>query len=639
LCFLLLLLVNNFELELPKRKKLRQFKPHEFSTNETLDISEGTSYTNNFGLLSLFIERGQYTNFPYQLPMNHRDINLVILHYGIEGKPPMLESMVRPRDGAEKFDQSTKISFFFHALKDTSRANGSGESDKDGLPGGLISRDVLDTNDASKKELLRTQCYVKADGENEEKVHGYGYIQDREAIFLEFGDFERLLEIFGFEWVDENGVAVQSEEVTVSVIMSFIELFEGYRFDTVDGFKDFLKDFGMDDYYRYQEGVDLAKQYRDFGMLLRSITNVRLGTYDGQHRMFLMMLFFTGFFDITDQCPLTHEPMKKCAHYKDYKTWQLWEKMQFSVGVRAKPTLRMPTVLANLRRRGKELTAAQSYYIPVNAISLIRKLTVTFNGSLHGGSALTPLTFKNYWKQDSGLEIPSANLQLTWTILKNEMEQNSQIVINALLPKILKPEAWKKQVETSEIRYLDITKWAAWPPGSQVKDFAKELGYTLLLLKLGASSGNALKALNSFFGMQSPKHPQNRPLDAIGVARYHSINWIKTYVLDTLWTVDQKYTSNRLRMEQEIVKFVKKFPKWMEKENRSGEYQWDNFGDTKVELPESGQKLDGGLLRAKIQYAICLNVFEEIFWCIDYYGLDPKLGDGIANSSLKAYTQ
>jgi len=87
------------------------------------------------------------------------------------------------------------------------------------------------------------------------------------------------------ELVDDSGDEVLVEDITPSVLSSFTELRDDHELNSEDGFKKFLKDCGMDKYYRFQEGVDLATQYRQVETIIRSITSVRVGTYDGQHRM------------------------------------------------------------------------------------------------------------------------------------------------------------------------------------------------------------------------------------------------------------------------------------------------------------------------------------------------------------------
>jgi len=635
-----LFLVNKYDIKLPKRDELRPFRPSDVSCKSVDGVIEGTAYTSNIGFISLFIERGQYTKFPYQLVMNHRDIDLSILHSGTNGKRPMLLSMVDPKEGAEKFDASTMVSLFFHGVEDTSAKYGTDESDEDGLAGGAVSRKILDKPGEDKKELLRTQCFVKAKGEDGQTVNGYGYIRDREAVVLEIKPFQRLLAIFGYRWVDDDGEEVLIEEVTPSVLLSFLRLFDDYELFTEEGFQKFLEDFTMEKYYRFQEGVDLATQYRQFGAFLRSITSVRVGTYDGQHRMFLMMHYFTGCFDITDRCPLETAAWTDSKHCDTFDDWQLWQKLQFAVGGPQIPTS-MPMILDYLRARGKELTESQKYYIPVDTFAIVKKMAVEFHGLLAGGSELTPLTFDTYWKKGSKKRATEDNLLNSFCHLQQYMQQEAKIMIDAVILKkdSMTPAMWEKQIATCKGRYVDMQKWAAWPINkSKVNDMARELGHPLLLLKLAASTQGTLMALNSFFGVQSPRHDQQRPSDAIAVSRYHSINWIKTFILDNLWFIVECYALNRLLLEQHIVKLIRDDDKYLQKEYYYGAYEWKSFGDEDLESKERVK--NGGLLRAKIQYAIAVKLFEEIFNCIDEFGLDPQLGsDPDVNTSLKAYTR
>ena len=185
------------------------------------------------------------------------------------------------------------------------------------------------------------------------------------------------------------------------VLKTFCELFKDCDFSTAVGFEAFLDEFLLQGIFTYDRNITLTANHRNFGIVLRSLVELRLNVYDGQHRFTLMAFFLTGYFEPLQVIPLQTMTWAKFnlgqgRRATEFADLQLWLQLTMNVGEPFNalgpemfPLTKMPGILTTA---GLVITDAQT-----NPTDLQWSEVVTKFFALHEPARITPFGFHNYW--------------------------------------------------------------------------------------------------------------------------------------------------------------------------------------------------------------------------------------------------
>ena len=290
-------------------------------------------------ILCALMERGEFTKYPFGADgINHRLLQPLLYEKKDEKLLISLNDSMFSNNPEVKFDMNQSHGVFIHS--------------------------IVETDEASKRNetvSLRSNSKLQSSVGGNEKHH---FAKNRDVVLLKKIDFERLLNIFGYTLptlcIKKDHYVVDDVGVHAKYIVAFFNLFNGYDFGTDVGFKKFLKDFGLEVYYVYNDDLDIYDNNANFARLLRHLVPVRISMCDGQHRMVMFALFMNGIFVINTVVPL----LKKVQEDKG-KPFQLWKNFKFSIGVALVDRSSSPS---------KDGTSTQHYVTDDNVKSCVHTL-------------------------------------------------------------------------------------------------------------------------------------------------------------------------------------------------------------------------------------------------------------------------
>ena len=336
-------------------------------------------------MLTHLLERGLYSGEPFMMEsVNHRDADSFYWLNNTDGREySMIQSLTENRIVAQRFDVGgEKVSLCFYRVDDN-------------IDKGVRLRTPRQVATSEGSDA----CYVYADGYRANVIDGAG--------------FRRLLEIFNLRWEVEV-----ERPPTIDELISFCELFNDYDFATVAGWNDFITAFSLGGFFSIAESWSINDIHYYFGITLRSLTNVRIDAFDGQHRFLLLSMFLTGHFEVK---PLVPHPRSSWANSvyaakNDIGKSQLFERLGFNVGVVMTDSLvpipeqparaneydhmgwrrtlhsRIAVVRSALKSAGGKITEAQQLHIEPTWPEFIQKI---FQDPTM--KECVDYTFQNFW--------------------------------------------------------------------------------------------------------------------------------------------------------------------------------------------------------------------------------------------------
>ena len=190
--------------------------------------------------------------------------------------------------------------------------------------------------------MLRTQATLEVQmKEEEEKTHEAVYSNMNRVDSLKVRSFLRLLDVFGYTWSDAPAA---SEEVGLDAMVSFLKILDQADLSSATGLECTLKHYNLDRLFKVDRTISHEVNCARLGQTLRALQPVRIGSYDGQHRMNALGYSVIGQFNvkaeiiegIPPQC-LTHgEAVRQCGYLKGVLTApsesQAFQKIKIHVG-------------------------------------------------------------------------------------------------------------------------------------------------------------------------------------------------------------------------------------------------------------------------------------------------------------------
>ena len=377
--------------------------------------------TMNLLIPALLTERGRASNQIYRAPINHRQIDYFVLNNRHKNGRAVKHSFTNPT-GEEAFD-SLPMVLFPHCLRCT-------------------DKHVPNECQMTSQKSMRLPPELGVIGART------GVLDGIEIDLARNSDFRRLLEIFGYQWHDEDGNIDTSSEPSVMDFLSFFDEFKGINVSTQEGFKLFLRDFGLEDLYEYDDTVDVLLNMNRFGWLLRSLTNIRFSPSDGQHRWWCFSSLIQGFPDATNTLPL---PFRKFHEFdlklKPLKNWQIHQSKTVTL-IGLKDETITPQAVAEFVRYSREIFVSQSILVDWSYFNFTCMMCNKIGSDLWETDNFKDMNFENYWDwsvKPSDAIITKNHIEV-WNAIKNVIDSDGQLQKEAKL--CGDPKKWSTSKES-----------------------------------------------------------------------------------------------------------------------------------------------------------------------------------------------
>lgn len=309
----------HFDAAIPARTDgLKELVVPDVKTDEKVNhlCCEGQSH---LATMSLFYERGVYSKTLYQTDCNHRPLQYTSLTEENEKQktPALMDSFVVDATAktstmaidegtlSQSIDLRDPIAFNFYRVrnKDSPPPPGDAEDRNDRKqylysPSTLKVPCVRDETGAQGDSPVRAPTEDSAPEDVELRAVG-GNLPDRYPAMLDNEAFQRTLELFGYEYQFQ-----QDETVTLKHLMAFAMLFRDYKMKTRADVDAFLADFRLRGIIDFGPETDACDAVYEIGLVVRSLSPMRIGVHEGRHRMYIITTYLTGHYLPTDEIPL-----------------------------------------------------------------------------------------------------------------------------------------------------------------------------------------------------------------------------------------------------------------------------------------------------------------------------------------------
>ena len=534
--------------------------------------------------------------------VNHRDLK--ISHWW--SVPPdkqktMIESITDPGEDAYIFDVGGSwISCYLHGVVDTSK-----ESDDDTIP-------------------MRSQTTLAY----EDRTH-YCFAVNRAMRFMTGSDFQRLLEFFGYYWVDESGNRKADDaQVELDDLVTFFDMFNGFEFHSVEGFKKFYDHFRFSEVFRWKEDLPIWVIHERFGILLRSYVPVRLNLYDGQHRMLLMALFLTGYLTPSNRMPLQQVDWSQSQFADlDYSKMQTFEKLFYAVGMPTTEARGLGPPEANfkmackyLHHAGNLITEGASNQMMACWDEFFTKLNQTTQ------SKYTRLVFGNYWGRMSSCAAFDENAKVLFGGIRDLLAAQGRF-LSLFLSATQNKATFLQELEPALDSYSNLGG------NTRIIVEAREI---LQLFRCVMHSAHGRQTFLSFFQSVTSTHPQRSSRIDGYLARFQSAEWLRKYV----YSVAEKVVDHclqRYTLERHLVTLLRTSHADPKLKNGLPKLEWkaddiDKWPSSRCRVKDFSvagirkrfsMNTKGGFVHDRVLFGLWCGVVQDIFESIAKYGMDP----------------
>lgn len=532
----------------------------------------------------------------------------------------MCDSFIAPGEG-ELFDQGDLISLFFYGVEEPNKA------DED-----------------NGYEVMKTPCMLHVKDNTRKSSFLGGEISQRKCCILTGAMFKRLIGLFGYRWAYENQEEKgDDDEPSLEDITSFFAVFKDVDMSTKEGFRRFLSDFQLHELYNMDDGLfdlTVAEHCNNFGHLLRTLVNVRVGAFEGQHRFYLFVLFLTGHYIPDNKTRLTPQDFGTVFPDANYHSMQLWRPLSFKVGVVVgEPAMQQQ--LQALKWYGKNVTTAQGRHIPVTFQHIMCNVLQEYVHLVEGRT--TPCDFANYWTTDN--PTPYENLVFAWSAFVKTVEHNGyqEKVVGYSNQK--HKDAWEHLKLQAQKRFLKPAYFPRRPALSQstyVLGIPDRIALFLHMLRCLCYSTTSCRKLIAFLGPPHPDAPQAHPEDPMPHDSFTTNKWMKAFIHVPLLSVNL-YLKGKVLIEYTIIRALRKpdappeakalAVSGAQEGSESTDYADYALADFKA-IPKSQSSeiklkdLNGVKTQPafqKIEFAHNCATFEDVLDTIAAYGFDPAM--------------
>ena len=637
-----------------KGRKMKEFRSAEYESielEESTDVVFGSLYTSGISILSLFIARGNGTGHCYQPNINYR--NLDISYLNCSHTDPVTQKVTRP-------------------MVSSHVDSGLGDDFSLLAPISLLPYEVCKSMPGMK---LSTHCCLNIPDENGCSTLGNGNMGLANAVFPSAQCFAETLAFFGFEWIDISGKKVENIDEstpnpTLKDLIGFVKLFDSQSLQTAADFKLFLNEYDLEAFYEFDSTISVVDNVWKFGQLMRECISLRLGVFDGQHRMVLMTLFVSGFFEISN-CQFLDRTKTFATVFPD-NTWanaQVWCNMKVRIGFAGIPKKAdeigeleidpdFERGASILRKFGDAVRRGQTHHIPVTWSFFFNEFSKIMRNTVVNENDFPRFNFHNHWAENSNTNKGDANLkrrlEVLWNALVEFLAQDDQYgnllagSVTGGIKKCLdtcRPPFKGEKGAGGDFRILNKSSGVSLP-----------FQHLLNCVKLFAFEKDLF---NSFLTLTEAPNPSKKQRSTL-VKHYHpylsDMWWCQHYIFGPLHSLVTKDLRIKLLVERRIIEYLRKSDGKNGDEAirdmlESGDFSKSasmraaiSTGPEKITEKSLGMDRTAcAYLYDKILYSAYQALLLDVLQCISKYGYDPDLSkhkmDVKKNSHYTYYLQ
>lgn len=510
-------------------------------------INTASFQIKGLAVLSLFHERGLVTGQAYQPAMNHRKLDFTTLSSVTKKddgtlQDPLLQSLTLPKIPADKFDNIAPICLFFYDLEDD-RHQSDVVHNRDSLKthnSVLIDRDLLEKN------VLKARALKKGFLVSSKLLPGY--IRGKKAKPLSMKTFRRVCRIFGYIVVDGTGKELKdADKVQLAHLIAFANLFATTDVSTPDGFKKFIGDFHLDDFFEYVDSKGITGNARSLSEVLRGLAKMRAGAFEGQHRWVALAQVFAGYFEPTNAAPLPRDVVFEEAYpLSSWSDIQLFSKLLVNIGEPKNKETEFLGVLEILHDYGKVVTDASKRQVQTGWPQVMEAMGDTFESAF---GTIVPLKYDNYWASDQSWTHLLANQRVAWTAIVryfNHHPAANEMARGSIMGK--DRETYFDRMGDRFVNFRSITHKI--PPKAS-PGFAENFAVSMEMLRYACHDRDTFTNLMRVFTLNKPECRQRFEIMEYA-SRFRDINWLKKTVMTSSLTISEVY-NKRMVVESYVI--------------------------------------------------------------------------------------
>ena len=237
---------------------------------EVLDkISVYTTQVDDLSVFSLLQETGQQTGHPYQAWANNRALETDHFYH------PWIDDTGNTQ--APLYESSLYRESLFNTMEGVM----------------VFPYQLADTTEQVSGPIIKScsSMSLKSEGDI---VSGKAQLEGYHATWLTVGEFLDTIKLFGFTMKSLTSKLKKTDRVPFEAVAKFIWEIEGLVISTKEKLKAFLSKKPWTNIYVYNDDWPVEKNYRMLAQLVRSMTRMRWGIFDGQHRALNLYCGYRG---------------------------------------------------------------------------------------------------------------------------------------------------------------------------------------------------------------------------------------------------------------------------------------------------------------------------------------------------------
>jgi hypothetical protein len=252
-------------------------------TKDDVTVTEVYQHSSLSIIFTLLCQRGPRTGCPYQVPVNCRAMSIHHLVTSNDGNNLMKSACNSSLENS--FDEGDLTALTFFGVEGT---------DHDTL------NEIAQFQMPSMMNLIDNDGQYRADD---------AILQGRRAVRVSAVHFKRACRFFNRYWgeMDGDGNMIEYPDdrpLTSKDLHAFAMIFKNHRLDSEEGWRCFLRDFGLEELFPYENDIHVLVQIRRLGEYYRALVPLDCGVSRGQHRCHVMAFLGMGYFDCVRRAPL-----------------------------------------------------------------------------------------------------------------------------------------------------------------------------------------------------------------------------------------------------------------------------------------------------------------------------------------------
>ena len=508
---------------------------------------------NDMSFASLLIETGQQTGHPFQGWVNNR--RLETRHW--------YEAWVDD----ENIPQRPLYESSLYAEKAFNTGNGV-----------MVHPYQLEANTDNVSTPIITSCSSMSLKVDDTFASGEAQLKGYHVAKLTVGEFLNTIGLFGYTMKSLADNCDESEPVPVEAVAKFIWQMEKVVLSTREAMQRFLLRLPWNYIYRYNDDWSVEKNYRMLGQLVRSMTRMRWGIFEGQHRALNLYCGYRGHLEmksvVSMEFPEYHSLQLDPAVDEDHIDWVLMNRlpngndrefhyleshfvgrMRFRVATAGKESLH--DEFKELRTFGCNENAAGETHIKQS----IQSIVLAWEKSLEqGGFQFKTFDEKKLWELDTKINGSQVIGHFSRHWFKNFYRYIEEHGLGYSLERIAQSKkdncgTWVDKISDKIDGHLKTTRYFISGKEQECNGVPRNTGVIMALLKFVMTSKERFQAFITYMSLACLEQPQMQQMMVpmkFSLARYVSPEWLRLTLSYALYYTG-KVLSSRIVFEKRLI--------------------------------------------------------------------------------------